>query len=245
MRVQRKGYMRKSTRNIFAAAEPRGDVTAVREFVQGAADANADAVFLLGGLKRAGDRPRVFGEILKALASCRLPSFYIPGPDDAPITEYLREAADMEVVFPFIRGVHSTFAFAPGYVLVSGFGGRVEDRPDAVREEGARLSYPGWELEYRLKFVRELRDYAKIFLFSQSPAHKGLSQEGSETVAEMIKTHNPRLVLVSGEQQRTEMLARSLVVSLGTLSKGQFSTVNFVSFGVEHRQLRKREDIAA
>ena len=237
--------MRTYLRNIFAAAEPRGDVDAVRGFVQEASDAHADGVFLVGGLKQPGDRPHVLGEILKALAASRLPSFYIPGPEDAPISDYMQNAAEFEVIYSHLHGVHGTFAFAPGHVIVAGLGGCVEDQAHSVREEISRVSYPGSELEYRLKFLREMRDHPKIFLFSHSPAHKGRSEEGSEAIAEVIKTYNPRLVLVGGRRQDSGKLANSLVVYLGSLAERQFSTVNLVSFAVEHRKIKPSIDAAA
>jgi hypothetical protein len=187
--------------NIFAAAEPLGNKQAVQRFVREASDAKADAVFLLGGLNQKSETPHTIGEILKALAQPKLPSFFIPGPDDSPVSEYLREAANFEVVFPHIHGAHGTFAFAPGYVLVGGLGGTIEDDPHFVREEISQLSYPGWEVEYRLKSLRELKDYQKIFLFTTPPAHKGRSEKGSTIIAETIKTHIPRLALVGGRDQ--------------------------------------------
>jgi Icc-related predicted phosphoesterase len=232
-------------RNIFAAAEPLGNQPAVQRFVREASDAKADAVFLLGGLKQKSDSPKTIGEILKTLSHARLPSFYIPGPDDSPVSEYLREAANFEVVFPHLHGAHGTFAFAPGYVLVGGLGGTIEDDPHSVREEISRLSYPAWEVEYRLKFLRELKDYQKVFLFTTPPAHKGRSETGSTSVAEIIKTHNPRLALVAGEDQKHEMLGTSLVVFLGSLSKGQFSVIDFRKSEVEHRHLAESVDTAA
>jgi uncharacterized protein len=237
--------MRKSTRKIFAAAAPRGNTEAVEHFAHAAAKANADAIVLLGGLKRAEGGPRSSGKVLKVLAGSGLPSFYIPGPEDFPVTDYLREAADFELVFPNLRGVHGTFSFAPGYVVVTGLGGKIHDGAESICEENIHLCYPGWELEYRLKILRELRDYPKIFLFSSPPAHKGLAEEGSTSIAEMIKTHNPRVVFASGESERSELLAKSLVVFLGSLEYGQYSVVNFIKPGVEHLRLANWADIAA
>jgi len=72
------------------------------------------------------------------------------------------------VVFPNLHGVHGTFAFAPGYVLVGGLGGTIEDEADSVREETLRLSYPGWELDYRLKFFEGVAGLSEDFLVFQT-----------------------------------------------------------------------------
>lgn len=152
------------------------------------------------------------------MGRANLPAFYVPGPEDAPLGEYLREAYNAEIVFPFMHGVHGTFAFAPGYLVFAGMGGDVADDPHHDREELGRLRYPAWEAEYRLKVIQELKDYRKVFLFSTPPAHKGLREPGSETLAGLVKTYSPRLVLSGGEVFRQERLGTSLVVAPGRLS---------------------------
>jgi hypothetical protein len=46
---------------------------------------------------------------------------------------------------------------------------RAAHLPDVARDESARLSYPRWEREYRLKLVRELaeHEYAVVDLHSR------------------------------------------------------------------------------
>jgi uncharacterized protein len=217
--------MRKSLSRILAAASPAGDVEAVRKMAQQARDGAVDAIALLGNLTAKGADPREYGNILNAVGETRLPTFYIPGPDDAPLSEFLREAASFEVAFPNVRGVHSTFALAPTYTLWSGWGGVIDDDPNWVRDETASLCYPGREIVYRLKFLQDLKEYQKVFLFTTLPEHKGLGQKGSLMLAELIKTYNPRLVLVGGEQRQVT-IGKSLVVMLGSLANGDFTLID-------------------
>lgn len=107
-------------------------------------------------------------------------------------------------------------------------GGEIVDDPDAEREEQQALRYPAWEVEYRLKVLRELaHDYQKVFLFTTVPAHKGLRRPGSEMLAELIKTYSPRVALVAGgEGVRKEMLANTLVVVPGSLARGEYAVVD-------------------
>src|SRR5918999_4380194 len=136
----------------------------------------ADALALLGDLGAEGE-VREYAAILRTVGRANLPAFYIPGAGDAPFGKYLREAHNTEVIFPSMHGVHGTFALAPGYqLLFAGMGGEIVDDPHHEREELERLSYPGWEVEYRLKVLRELKDYPKVFLFVTPPAHKGLRE---------------------------------------------------------------------
>jgi Icc-related predicted phosphoesterase len=194
----------------------------------------AQALALLGDLGAEGE-VREYAAILRTVGRANLPAFYIPGPGDAPFGKYLREAHNTEVVFPSMHGVHGTFALAPGYqLLFAGMGGEIVDDPHHEREELEQLSYPGWEVEYRL---RELKDYPKVFLFGTPPAHKGLREGGSEVLAEVVKTYAPALVLTGGEGFHGEQLGTSLMVSPGTLSEGEYALVDLSEREVEEKKL--------
>src|SRR5829696_7366968 len=97
--------------------------------------------------------------LLKRLGQSELPAFWVPGPTDAPIRDYLRESYNIEIAYPDLRGVHGSAAVGPHNVLFVGMGGEILDDPDSIRAEEAILRYPGWEVEYRLKIVREFKDY--------------------------------------------------------------------------------------
>lgn len=225
--------MRKHLSKILATSEPLGNLEEVERLAKKAGDLDVDVVAVLGSLAPKSATTRAYGQLFKLLAETRLPTFYIPGPEDAPIYEYLREAANIELVYPYLRGVHTTFAFAPGYIVFTGVGGTVIDNPNEVREELESLRYPGWEAEYRLKFLGDLKDYMKVFLFCTPPEHKGFHEQGSTTLSELIKTHSPRAALVSGKERKHEMLGTSLVVMPGSLAEGNFSIVDIHNHTVE------------
>jgi Icc-related predicted phosphoesterase len=216
---------------VLCAADPRGAADAVEGLSDAAAEADADAVALVGDLRGEGDRGETYRAIFKALGKLGLPAYWVPGPSDAPVADHLRAAHDMEIVFPFVHGVHGTAAFAPGYVLFAGLGGEVDDDPDGARDETNRLRYPRWEAEYRLKIIRELEEHERVLLFSTPPAHKGHGTRGSEALAELIGTHRPRLVVCGGERATT-MIGRSLVVAPGSLADGHYAVANLHSHEV-------------
>jgi Icc-related predicted phosphoesterase len=93
-------------------------------------------------------------------------------------------------------------------------------------------------VEYRLKFLGELKDYQKVFLFSTPPEHKGFHEQGSPTLAELINTYKPRLVLVSGKELKHEMLGTSLLVMPGSLAEGNFSLIDLHQHTVETGSVR-------
>jgi len=215
-------------RRIVCAADPRGAEDAIGALLRAADDLDVQAIAMVGDLAgRGDDRALDYRSLFRALGRAGHPSYWVPGRSDAPVYEYLREAANSEVVYPFLRGVHGTAAFAPGMVLVAGFGGEVDDDPTGPRDELQRLRYPRWEVEYRLKLLQhELAEHEQpILLFSTPPAHKGLGQAGSEAIAQLVATHRARLVVCGGERG-TMMLGRSLVVAPGSLADGSYAVAD-------------------
>ncbi len=184
--------------SVLALATSTGELDCISRTVALVSELDVDAIVLTGNLTGTGKKAEQFRGIFKALSRAPVTSFYVPVPADAPVEEYLRVAYNIEIVFPYLHSVHGSFAFSSGHVLVAGMGGRIHDL-ETGREETTSLSYPTWEAEYRLKVLNELKDYQKIMLFSSAPAHKGLHESGSDALAELIKTHNPRLVVACDE----------------------------------------------
>ncbi len=218
--------MRKTTRRVIAASNLLGELGKLERLIEQIPDIEADALVLLGDLAPREAGTRDYARLFRLLTHVDLPTFYLPGCQDAPIEEYLREAANIEVVHPQMHGVHGSYAFAPGHLLVAGLGGEIVDDPETAREERECLRYPGWEAEYRLKVLWELKDYPKLLLFTTPPAHKGLGEDGSQTVAELIKTYNPKAALIASTERKQERLGDSWVVMTGSLAKGEFSVID-------------------
>ncbi|MBX5457217.1 MAG: metallophosphoesterase [Thermogemmatispora sp.] len=229
--------MRKHVNTILATAEPSGQLEALERLMRQAQELDIQAVAILGNLAARSLSPRDYGRFFSLLAQSRLPTFYVPGPEDGPLALYLQEAAQIEVIYPYLHGVHGTFALAPGYVVFTGMGGAITDDPQQAREEQESLRYPAWEVVYRLKFLSELKDYEKVFLFHTPPYHKGFHESGSPTLAELIKSYSPRLVLVSGPERKRELLGTSAVVAPGSLASGEYSIIDLQHQTVEGRTL--------
>jgi uncharacterized protein len=224
---------RRRVTRILCAADP-GAGNGLEGLMDVAEARDVDAVVLVGDLSTEGAEG--YRSLFKALARGRLPTYWVPGPGDAPVHDYLREAHNMEIAFPFLHGVHGTAAFGPGYVLFAGLGGEISDDPDEPREELDRLRYPRWEPEYRLKLLRELKDYQLVLLFHTPPEHKGQGRAGSEVVAELINTYTPRIAVCGGERG-TELLGRSLVIAPGSLSDGDYAIADIRAQEAQLEQL--------
>ncbi len=102
--------MRHFVSRIVATAEPRGNLEAVERLVKQVDETGAEAVVVLGSLAPRGTT-RAYSHLFKALAQTRLPTFYLPGPEDVPIVEYIREAATIELIYPYLHGVHGTLDY--------------------------------------------------------------------------------------------------------------------------------------
>jgi hypothetical protein len=224
---------------ILCAADPQGSGEAIERMVAEAEDRDVDAIAMVGGLG-AGSGAEDFRSIFRALAHRRRPAYWVPGAADAPVGDYLREAHNIEVVAPMLRGVHGTMALTPdGHMLVAGHGGEISDDPDAPREELEALRYPRWEPEYRLKLLRDFDEHQIVLLFSTPPAHRDQGHEGSDAVAELIGTYRPRLAVCGGER-RSELIGRTLVVAPGPLADGAFAIVDLHAHRAEMLELSAR-----
>jgi uncharacterized protein len=210
---------------LVCAADPGGSTEAIAAVVEAAEREDAQAIAVVGNLGAGSAAPRSQRAVFRALAAARRPVFWVPGPDDAPVAGYLREAHNIEVVHGDLHGVHGTAALAPGEVVVAGLGGEISDDPDEPREEVERLRYPRWEAEYRLTLLREWPEHERVLLFHTHPEHKGLGRAGSDAVAELVGTFRPRVVVCGGDPL-SEMLGRSLVVAPGRASDGQYAVVD-------------------
>jgi Icc-related predicted phosphoesterase len=120
---------------LLCAAEPRGSAEAIERLRDVAADGAVDATVIVGDLGGGPDRSKSHRSVFRALVGVGSPVYWVPGPGDAPISVYLREAYNIEIVSPLLRGVHGTLAFKPGQPIVAGMGGEISDDPGASRHE--------------------------------------------------------------------------------------------------------------
>jgi uncharacterized protein len=220
-------------RNLLVVGQVRGDVEKLGLLVDRREELGADAIVAVGDLGAPWSKAETYRDIFRILGESGVHAFWVPGPVDAPVAEYLREAHNMEIAFPLLRGVHATAVQAPGQLLFAGVGGEILDDPDAIRGEETLLRYPGWEVEYRLKILNEFKERQKVFLFTTSPAHKGLHEAGSEVLAELINTYRPKLVVVGREDPTELRIGKSLVLSPGRLDHGRYALVDVRTLSVE------------
>jgi Icc-related predicted phosphoesterase len=220
-------------RRILCAADPAGSESAVETLAAAAESRDVDAIAVVGDI---GAHAAVEGYrlLLHALAASGRPSYWVPGPRDAPLDAYYRAAHAIETTHPALRGVHGTAALTPdGHLIVAGLGGEIDDDPGAARDEAEQLRYPRLEAEYRLTVLEAFDDHDRVLLFSSHPARRNDPGSGSETVAELINTYRPRLVICGGERGTETYGKGSLVVAPGSLQDGRYAVVDLHTREVE------------
>ncbi|MGZ6582233.1 MAG: Hsp20 family protein [Gaiellaceae bacterium] len=229
--------MTRRLRQLLVLGEIRGRTDMLQRLLGKLSDANADAVALVGDLGAPWSKPSVHRAIIRALGETERPAFWVPGRWDGPLRDYLPAALAMEVIFPCLRGIHGTAALGAGDVLFAGMGGVIEDDPSTLQGEDVLIRYPGWEVERRLRVIHAFDAPQKVFLFATPPAHKGLNSPGSQVLAELIKTHSPKLVIVAGEQPSRELLGKTLVVCPGRAEIGAYALIDLTDLSVSFRRL--------
>jgi Icc-related predicted phosphoesterase len=220
-------------RTILCAADPGGSESAVETLAAAAESRDVDAIAIVGDIS-AGAAAEGYRSLFHALATSGRPAYWVPGPQDAPLDAYFRAAHAIEATHPQLRGVHGTAALTPdGHLIVAGVGGEIDDNPGAAREETQRLRYPRLEAEYRLTMLEAFDDHESLLLFWSHPGRRNEPDSGSETVAELINTYRPRLVVCAGERGTETFGKRSLVVSPGSLQDGHYAVVDLQTREVE------------
>jgi Icc-related predicted phosphoesterase len=218
---------------LVAAGGVGGDIGPFEQLFAELSGDGTEAIVLVGELSGPENKGDSYRAIFRTVGEAGVPAFWVPGPTDAPFHDYLRESYNMEIAFPLLRGVHGTVALGNAHILFGGLGGEIVDDPDTIRDEDSVLRYPGWEVEYRLKVIREFEAPEKVLLFTTPPAHKGLHAPGSEVVAELIKTYNPRFAIVGGDEPAQEELGKTVVVCPGRLDRGSYAVIDLRARSVE------------
>jgi Icc-related predicted phosphoesterase len=220
-------------RTILCAADLGGAESAVETLAAAAESRDVDAIALVGDIA-ADDAVEGYALLFHALAASGRPSYWVPGPHDAPLDAYYRAAHAIQTTHPALRGVHGTAALTPdGHLIVAGLGGEIDDDPGGARDEAGQLRYPRLEAEYRLTVLEVFDDHDCVLLFSSHPARRNEPGSGSETVAELINTYRPRLVVCGGERGTQTFGKGHLVVAPGSLQDGHYAVVDLHTREVE------------
>jgi hypothetical protein len=230
-------------RVLLTASGIGGDLDQLERLLKLLPETGAEALAVVGDLGGPWSGAEVYRALFRALGETDVPTFWVPGTTDAPIRDYLREAANIEIVYPNLHGVHGTVALAPDQTLFAGLGGEILDDVDTIRAEEALIRYPGWEAEYRLKVLRNFEEHQRVLLFATPPAHKGLREPGSEVLAELIKTYRPRAVVAGGAPAGHELLGTTLVVRPGRLERGEYAVVDLSARSVEAGSLQAQATV--
>jgi hypothetical protein len=82
-------------RRLGAAGAIDGAGDALQALLADAAESGADALVIVGDIAARGTGKESLRAIFSALGEGRLPTFWVPGAADAPLSAYLRESYNM------------------------------------------------------------------------------------------------------------------------------------------------------
>ncbi len=99
---------------MLCAAAPRGSRDAIEQLREVAANQDVDATVVVGDLSSGTNQRESYRSVFRAVGGFRSPVNWVPGPGDAPVATYLREAYNIEVASSLLHGIHGTLAFTPG-----------------------------------------------------------------------------------------------------------------------------------
>ena len=124
----------------------------------------------------------------------------------------------MDVAFPHLRGVHGSFALAPGPVVFTGMGGEIRDDPGAIRDESAFISDPAWEGRVPAEGAARAEGASALGLDTTAPATRGRDRREHYS-ATLLKTYSPRVAVIAADEPSASMLGKTLVILPGCVDE--------------------------
>lgn len=86
---------------------------------------------------------------------------------------------------------------------------------------------PPGGVEYRFKFISEMKSCPRIFLFNSLPHDPDVNPEGNTDLTRLIHTHNPQLVIAKGNEFFASWTGTSLLVSPGLLQDNSAAIIDY------------------
>ncbi len=225
-------------RRFLVAGRLHGSEAALKKLEDALNARQPDALLFVGGVldptPRPADRRRaaerlhddfVFLErFFEALGRTGVYAAVIPGPEDAPLREFLKVGLNAEVDFPNVHLAHATL-LEDGETALEGIGGELthhEDSGDHVVRVSKGLA------EYFLRGLWRSEKPLKVLLVAVPPTGKLGGEEGNPIVTEFIDSYAPTLCAASGESERRgwDRVAHTLIVNPGRLISGSAAWVD-------------------
>ncbi|MBI2830601.1 MAG: hypothetical protein HYX81_05530 [Chloroflexi bacterium] len=222
-------------KTFLACAGIYGSNAALNKLIQVANERNPDAILFAGGITGMDSNPfqktAFIGKFFETLGKINKFAVVIPGPNDAPLWEFLRAAVSSEITSPNVAVAHATVV-TNGQVAAGGIGGLITESEDV----GAPLiKHSHAAVEYFLRGLWKTRKSIKVLLLSELPPGKLAGNEGKGVVGELILTHHPAICVAPGKKKNRgfEQEAHGFVINPGLLSEGSAAWVDWVNRKVE------------
>ncbi|MBI2854362.1 MAG: hypothetical protein HYX87_05500 [Chloroflexi bacterium] len=223
---------RRSLRRVLACAGVNGDEKALEKMFSLVQERRPDGILFAGGVVRPGTDEKKYVELLdkffETMGRTGSLAFIIPGPNDAPLSRFLRASKNAELAFTNVFVVHAT-PVVKGELAICGLGGQLTEREDS---EGPIIKYSHSSAEYFLRTLWQADQPIKVLLLSQPPTGRLSGEDGSFLVTEFLNNYHPAICVVSGTKEhrggdRTD--PHVMLVNPGQLSEGSAAWLDRVT----------------
>lgn len=206
-----------------------GDEQALKRLGRALDEHRPEAVLFVGGVlspatgsgrnELSAADARFYAQFYDTIGESETFSAVIPGPDDAPLRDFLRLGMNAEVESPLVHVVHATVTGGDD-LAICGIGGELTEKHDSG--EG-RIRQSRNIAEYFLRNLAAAKKSRKILLLASPPAGElgGLGESGT-VAGELIDSYHPHVCAVAGDSAHRGMqrVAHTTIVNPGRLADG-------------------------
>ncbi len=216
-------------KKILACAGVLGNEKALARLMDIARQRKPDAVLFAGGIispeESLPHRTDFMHVFFKSLAATGATVVAIPGPYDTPLSQFLRVAINIELVYPNVFIAHATPVIGGDWAAggIGGLLGGEQDTADSV------IRYSHSSAEYFLRSLWRIEKPIKVLLLSEPPPGKLAGAGGNPIVRELIDSYHPRFCIVAGNSRDRGIEnsdPHTLVVNPGLVTEGSATLID-------------------
>jgi Icc-related predicted phosphoesterase len=226
--------------NFVACAGLFGDVGVLTDFVSFIKAKKPDAILFAGGIMQPDrsqeHRMDYMARFIEAIGKTGCKMAMIPGPYDAPLSDYFRMSLNFEVVYPNICSVHATPVVWHD-TIIGGFGGNITESEESSLDiiKSSHIT-----AEYYLRNLWNASESIKVLLISEPPPEKLSGTRGNPIIKEIINNYRPTLCIAGGKtgDWGHDTGGPTTVVNPGALKDGAAAWVDLMSDRITRIDLR-------
>ena len=217
-------------RTFLACAGILGQEQAIQRLVGLVRERQPDAVLFAGGiLDPTAERGKADADLLEkffaVLGENEAKAMVIPGPNDVPLSLFLRAGINVEAELAGVHVVHNVVTTNRD-VAISGVGGELTQDED----RGApTIRCSRTTAEYYLRELEAADQPQKVLLLAVPPNGQLGGKEGNTLAGELIDSYHPKLCVVAGptDSRGIDRVAHTTIVNPGRLADNSAAWIDW------------------